>query len=102
MHFYFSYAKANREPNRTDYEGGSVKPEKLNDYELGWRFRSRKVKVNSNLYYMKYRDQLVLTGGLNDVGSPIRTNSGDSYRLGLEVDATIQLAERWSVSPNFT
>nr|WP_315195214.1 TonB-dependent receptor [uncultured Flavobacterium sp.] len=100
---YFSYARANREPNRTDYEGGSnVKPEKLNDYELGWRLKSGKIQVNSNLYYMKYKDQLVLTGELDDVGSPIRKNSGDSYRLGLEVDATIKFAKQWSVSPNFT
>ena len=100
---YFSYAVANREPNRTDYEGGSdVKSEKLNDYELGWRFKSSKVQVNSNVYYMKYKDQLVLTGELDDVGAPIRKNSGDSYRLGLEVDATIQFAEKWSISPNFT
>ncbi|PJJ09631.1 iron complex outermembrane receptor protein [Flavobacterium sp. 1] len=100
---YFSYARANREPNRTDYEGGSnVKPEKLNDYELGWRFKSSKFQVNSNLYYMKYKDQLVLTGELDDVGSPIRKNSGDSYRLGLEVDATIKFAKQWSISPNFT
>jgi iron complex outermembrane receptor protein len=100
---YFSYARANREPNRTDYEGGSgVRPEKLNDYELGWRLKSKTIQVNSNLYYMKYKDQLVLTGELDDVGSPIRKNSGDSYRFGLEVDAKIQFAEKWSISPNFT
>ena len=100
---YFSYARANREPNRTDYEGGNnVKPEKLNDYELGWRFKSQKVQVNSNLYYMKYKDQLVLTGELDDVGASIRKNSGDSYRLGLEIDAKIQFAEKWLISPNVT
>ena len=99
---YASFARANREPNRTDYEGGNVKPEKLDDYELGWRFRTQKVKINSNLYYMNYKDQLVLTGELNDVGAPIRKNSGDSYRLGLEVDATIQFAEKWTIAPNFT
>lgn len=100
---YFSYARANREPNRTDYEGGSnVRPEKLNDYELGWRLKSKAIQINSNVYYMKYKDQLVLTGELDDVGSPIRKNSGDSYRLGLEVDATIKFAEKWSISPNVT
>lgn len=99
---YFSYARANREPNRTDYEGGSVKPEKLNDYELGWRYVSDKVKVNSNLYYMAYKDQLILTGKLDDVGSPIRSNSEKSYRLGLEVDVTIALAKQLIVRPNFT
>ncbi|MES2575647.1 MAG: TonB-dependent receptor [Bacteroidota bacterium] len=99
---YFSYARANREPNRTDYEGGNVKPEKLNDFELGWRFKSDSFQVNSNVYYMAYKDQLVLTGGLNDVGSPIRTNSGDSYRLGLEVDAAWKISEKWTIAPNFT
>jgi iron complex outermembrane receptor protein len=99
---YFSYARANREPNRTDYESGSPKPEKLNDFELGWRYLSDKIKLNANAYYMKYQDQLVLTGELNDVGSPIRTNSGDSYRLGIELDATLQLSEKWVLQPNVT
>ncbi|MGQ7946272.1 TonB-dependent receptor [Flavobacterium sp. WC2509] len=99
---YGSYARANREPNRTDYENGSPKPEKLNDYELGWRHVSEKVRLNTNVYYMAYKDQLVLTGSVDDVGSPIRQNSGDSYRLGLEVDATVRLSKQWTISPNFT
>ncbi|TCN60577.1 TonB-dependent receptor [Flavobacterium circumlabens] len=99
---YFSYARANREPNRTDYEGGNVKPEKLNDFELGWRFNSEKFQLNSNFYYMGYKDQLILTGRLDDVGSPIRSNSEKSYRLGLEVDATIVLSEKIILRPNFT
>nr|WP_269686721.1 TonB-dependent receptor [Flavobacterium lacustre] len=99
---YLSYARANREPNRTDYEGGNAKPEKLNDFELGWRFEGDKVKFNSNVYYMAYKDQLILTGKLDDVGSPIRANSEKSYRLGLEVDATISLSEEFMVRPNFT
>jgi len=99
---YFSYARANREPNRTDYENGNPKPEKLNDYELGWRFDAAKVKINSNIYYMAYKDQLILTGKLDDVGSPIRSNSDKSYRLGLEVDATIAVSEKFIIRPNFT
>jgi iron complex outermembrane receptor protein len=99
---YFSYARANREPNRTDYEGGAAKPEKLNDFELGWRYLADKVKFNSNIYYMAYKDQLILTGKLDDVGSPIRSNSEKSYRLGLEVDATIALSEQFIIRPNFT
>ncbi|MEN2489155.1 TonB-dependent receptor [Flavobacterium sp. B11] len=99
---YFSYARANREPNRTDYEGGNVKPEKLNDFELGWRFNSEKFQLNSNLYYMGYRDQLILTGRLDDVGNPIRANTEKSYRLGFEFDATIALSEKVTLRPNFT
>lgn len=98
--FYLSYARANREPNRNDYENGSPKPEKLNDYELGWRYISQNVQLNTNVYYMGYKDQLVLTGELNDVGAPLRANVGDSYRLGLEVDATIALGRQFKIRPN--
>lgn len=99
---YFSYARANREPNRTDFEGGNARPEILNDYELGWRYVSQKLQFNSNVYYMGYKDQLILTGQLDDVGSPIRSNSETSYRLGLEVDVTISLSEKFMIKPNFT
>tara|TARA_R100001369_G_scaffold87501_1_gene123117 strand:- start:1523 stop:3694 length:2172 start_codon:yes stop_codon:yes gene_type:complete len=98
--FYLSYARANREPNRNDYESGSPKPEKLNDYELGWRYISPDVQLNTNVYFMGYKDQLVLTGELNDVGAPLRANVGDSYRLGLEIDATIALGNQFKIRPN--
>lgn len=98
--FYFSYARANREPNRNDYESGNPRPEKLNDYELGWRYVSPAVQWNTNIYYMNYKDQLVLTGELNDVGAPLRANVGDSYRLGLEIDVTITLGDQFRIRPN--
>ena len=97
---YTSFARANREPNRTDYENGSPKPEQLNDFELGWRFNKENMIINANAYYMSYKDQLVLTGGIDDVGAPIRANSGKSYRLGVEVDANIKLSEKFSILPN--
>lgn len=98
--FYFSYANASREPNRNDYENGNPRPEKLNDWELGWRYINPDVQLNTNIYYMKYQDQLVLTGELNDVGAPLRANVGDSYRLGLEVDAQIRFNEKFTWRPN--
>ncbi len=97
---YLSYAVANREPNRNDYENGNPKPERLQDVELGWRYVSPKLQVNTNAYYMRYKDQLVLTGELNDVGAPLRENVGDSYRLGLEIDANIKFNERFQWRPN--
>ena len=98
--FYLSYARANREPNRNDYENGSPKPEKLNDYELGWRYISPDIQLNTNIYYMRYKDQLVLIGELNDVGGALRANVGDSYRVGLEIDANISLGEYFKIRPN--
>ena len=100
---YFSYARANREPSRSDYESNlSIKPEELNDLELGWRFRNEKIKLNINSYYMLYSNQLVLTGELDDVGTPIRTNSGKSYRLGIEIDNFLKLSEKTTFQTNLT
>ncbi|AEK24080.1 TonB-dependent receptor [Capnocytophaga canimorsus] len=98
---YISYARAQREPNRDDYENGKPKPEKMNDFEGGWRFNNDFISLNINGYYMQYQDQLVLTGALDDVGSPIRQNSGKSYRMGIEIDAKVKL-NKWSIQPSIT
>ena len=100
--FYFSYAKAHREPNRDDYENGSPKPEVLDDFELGWRFASAGTKININGYWMVYENQLVLTGALNDVGAPIRENVGAGYRAGIEIDATVKVSRKIYLKPNLT
>jgi iron complex outermembrane receptor protein len=97
---YFSYALAHREPNRVDYENGITNPEKLNDFELGWRINKETFKINSNIYYMLYKDQLVLTGAIDDTGSPIRATSGKSYRLGLEIDAYVKISNKFNIQPN--
>jgi len=99
--FYFSYAKAQREPNRTDYENGTPKPEKLNDFELGWRIKKQGIKAQANVYWMDYKDQLVLTGALDAVGAPIRQNVGQSRRIGIEVEAQWQLLDQFIWKPNF-
>lgn len=100
--FYFSFARAHREPSRNDYENGDPEPEELDDFELGWRVNKPGLQINSNLYYMDYQNQLVLTGGIDDVGAFIRENSGNSYRLGLEIDATIRLSDKFNVRPNLS
>ena len=97
---YSSFAIANREPNRNDFENGVSTPESLNNFEFGWRINKEKIKVNTNIYYMDYTNQLVLTGALDDVGQQIRATSGSSYRLGLEIDADITLSDKFSIKPN--
>ncbi len=98
--FYASYGRANREPRRSDFEQGIFTAEKLDDIELGWRYASEATNINTNLFYMDYTDQLVLTGAIDDVGAPIRETSGESYRIGLEVDAEIRLSQSFTVRPN--
>lgn len=109
--FYLSYARATKEPNRSDYKDYAKelkknalakKPvaEKLNDFELGWRYQSDKVILNVNGYYMGYQDQLIPTGKLNETGYSIRENVGSSYRSGIEADATVNLSTKWIWQPN--
>tara|TARA_B110000008_G_scaffold7503_1_gene7315 strand:+ start:2903 stop:5242 length:2340 start_codon:yes stop_codon:yes gene_type:complete len=97
---YLSYARANREANRNDFENGVSSPEILDDIELGWRYKNDRVQLNTNIYYMNYKNQLVLTGAIDDVGAPIRATSGESYRVGLEIDADIKLNDQFSIKSN--
>ena len=87
---YASMAIAHREPNRADYvdnpRGEEPNAERLIDYELGYRYHSSNLFINANVYYMDYKDQLVPTGELNDVGAYIRDNIPESYRMGIELD----------------
>ena len=101
---YGYFGIANKEPRRDDYEDKASKPkaENLQDFELGYKFKSNKTAVNINAFYMKYKDQLVATGALNDVGSPIFENSGKSYRLGLEIESSIKVTEKVVIQPNIT
>lgn len=100
---YFSYARANREPSRDDFENNAeVKPEQLNDFELGWRHKKNNFSFNANAYLMLYNEQLVLTGNIDGVGNPIRTNSGESYRMGIELEAVIPVTSQLTLQPNVT
>jgi iron complex outermembrane receptor protein len=99
---YFSYAKANKEPNRTDFENGVPMSESLDDIELGWRFKTSKTTFNTNFYLMYYKNQLLKTGELDAVGNEIRANVDKSYRVGIEIDAKINLGNQMSFSPNVT
>ena len=100
---YFSLSKAHREPTRSDFENNiNIQPEELIDYELGWKYNAEKFLFNSNLYYMGYKNQLVLTGALDDVGSPIRENSGKSYRTGIELESVYKATNKLNISANIS
>lgn len=101
--FYVSLARAFREPTRSDFENNiSIQPEELIDYEMGWNFTSEKFYFSSNLYYMMYKNQLVLTGSIDDVGTPIRDNSGESYRKGIELESAYVFSDKINISGNMS
>lgn len=100
---FLSYAHAHREPNRDDIMANNdVKPEKLHDFEAGLEKQFGFLSLTANIYYMYYVNQLVLNGQLNNVGAFIRTNSGKSYRRGVEIGALAKLSKQWEVSGNLT
>lgn len=104
--WYASYAIGNREPVRDDFidapAGTKPKPETLRNIEAGWRYRKNNLILNVNYYLMNYKNQLVPTGELNDVGAIVRTNVDDSYRTGLEVEGSIRFSSRILWNANFT
>jgi iron complex outermembrane receptor protein len=102
---YASYAIGNKEPSRQDFVDNAPKAplaENLQDLEVGYRLAGTKLSFDANFYYMNYKNQLVLTGQVNGVGEAIRVNVPKSYRAGLELSATVKLAEKWKVVANTT
>ncbi|WP_407405731.1 TonB-dependent receptor [Chryseobacterium sp.] len=98
---FVSYALAQREPNRDDLMAdNNLKVEKLHDFEAGIEKQFGKVSFTTNLYYMYYLNQLVLNGQINNIGEFIRTNSGESYRRGIEIGALAKLSKQWELSGN--
>jgi iron complex outermembrane receptor protein len=104
---FCSFAVANREPNRSNFTDADTthpapKHETLFDYELGYKAGLNKFYLEANLYFMNYRDQLILTGEINNVGAPIMTNIPKSYRAGFEIMAGLHPLNRLHLDVNLT
>ncbi|MBP5689176.1 MAG: TonB-dependent receptor [Muribaculaceae bacterium] len=105
---YASFAVAQKEPTRNNYTDGLFlehpRAEKLYDWEAGYDFKSSRFSAGINLYYMKYKDQLVLNGKLNEIGELMAENVPDSYRCGIELMAGAQLTSwlRWDLNATFS
>ena len=100
---YLSFSIANKEPNRDDFEAGAAqqpKPERLYDAELGIERVKNNFTWSATLYYMNYKDQLVLTGQINDVGAYSRTNIPKSYRAGVELQGGYKFNSWMNASSN--
>jgi iron complex outermembrane receptor protein len=100
---YISYGIAGKEPNRDDFEAGKnqqPKAEKLHDLEIGIERKKNDYSWGATYYYMKYKDQLVLTGMINDVGAYTRTNIPNSFRMGIELQGGIRPTDWFRASGN--
>lgn len=103
---YASFSVGNKEPNRSDFidspTNKTPEHESLNNLEIGYKKRSENLWLQSNFYLMDYKNQLVLTGELNDVGSSLRTDVDKSYRMGLELETGIKINAMIDVTANAT
>ena len=102
---FASIALANKEPNRDDFEAGLTqqpKHEQLQDLEIGVEKASNSYSWGATFYYMKYRNQLVLTGQINDVGAYARTNIDRSYRMGIELQGSYKFSNWLKLTGNLT
>lgn len=102
---YLSFAVANKEPNRDDFEAGVnqiPKPETLYDAELGIEKKDKIFNYGATFYYMNYQNQLVNTGKINDVGAYTRTNTPQSYRVGIELQGGAVLSKWLNISGNIS
>lgn len=107
-HLYGSFAVAQKEPTRDEYtessQGSRPRPEKLYNWEAGYRYQGGIFSAEANAYWMRYIDQLVVTGQINDVGAYTRTNIPDSYRAGIELQAALRLHRNleWHINSTFS
>jgi len=102
---YASFAVANKEPNRDDFIDNLddlPKPERLYDFELGYRTATDRFSFEWNNYAMFYTNQLVLTGELDDTGGFVRTNAGKSSRIGSEASITVEITDKLFWNANTT
>ena len=103
---FASFSVGNKEPTRDEYVNSTPESrpshETLYDWELGYKGEFNRFYAGVNLYYMDYKNQLIPTGELNDVGSAIRQNVPDSYRAGIELQGGLQITRNWELSANAT
>lgn len=102
---YLSYSKGSKEPNRDDFEAGATqrpKPEHLHDLEIGLERQTPLYQWSIVGYYMYYKDQLVLTGKINDVGAYTRSNVPSSFRTGIELQGQAKISSWLQASANLS
>ena len=91
---YASWSVAHKEPTRDNFTDSDPahypEAERMFDYELGYFYNSRLFSAGANLYYMDYKDQLVVTGQLSDTGNAISVNVPRSYRMGIELQGALR------------
>jgi iron complex outermembrane recepter protein len=105
---YYGFGQTNREPTRTDLFSGyddydpaaynPIKPETAFNNELGYKYTGDNLTLNTNLYYMDFKNEIVLNGEVGPNGIVLHQNAAKSFRSGLEIDGKYELTSKWILS----
>ena len=97
---------SHREPVRADFVASTAQNrptfETLQDVEFGHQMNNSHLTLTTNLYWMNYQNQLLLTGEINDVGAYIHSNVAKSYRLGVEVYGSYRFDKKLKLTGGVT
>ncbi|RMH86252.1 MAG: TonB-dependent receptor [Calditrichaeota bacterium] len=85
-----------------DFDNPLVKPEKLNDIEVGLGYRTDGFSGDVNFYYMDFRDEIVKKGQLDRFGQPITGNADRTLHTGVELSARARLLSGLTFTGNMT
>jgi iron complex outermembrane recepter protein len=103
---YASVAVGHREPTRNNYKDAELTAnptfERLINYELGYAYKQKNYAFGANAYYMDYKNQLVLTGKVNEIGEALTSNTPESYRVGIELTAGVHITPWLQWNGNLT
>ncbi|MHB8905574.1 MAG: TonB-dependent receptor [Melioribacteraceae bacterium] len=113
--YYFSFARVTREPRLNNYydaaesSGGStpqfeitstgaydfskplVKPETMNNFELGTSLSKENLNLSFDFFYMLFNDEIVKKGQVDRFGQPITGNMDQTIHYGIEAASTLRL-----------
>jgi iron complex outermembrane receptor protein len=112
---YYSVGRTGREPTRNDLFGGEdnlaaddsgkvaiaiTTPEYVVDHELGFRCRSGKLTFDFNLFYMDFKNEIVLDGKFGPNGLALTDKVEQSIRTGVELNVSYQLSKHFVLVNN--
>jgi iron complex outermembrane recepter protein len=110
---YYSIGMTGREPTRNDIFGGeddlpadesgeailsTISPEYVVDQELGIRFASESLKLNANLFYMDFADEIILNGNFGPNGLALTSKVDNSTRAGIELAGSYTFNNKFSTT----
>jgi len=126
LNAFVSFARVTREPRLKNYydaaessggetpqfelnDNGSyyfnsplVKPETMNDIELGTSYNTNSLSLNLNLFYMIFQNEIVKNGKLDRFGQPITGNVDRTLHTGIELSSTIKFLDHFEFYANAT